>query len=322
MVQHHPPLAMFGKLQVHLLRFQQVKILPTHSLYGVPQIQLHSSRQIKLQQPQQYLDKAPLLQSSLLTLRRTLVLSTVGAQTAGNSLTVTVTAKDDGGNTIPWYVGAVTFTSSDPQAVLPADYQFLPGDLGTKTFTFALKTAFTNPGGAPQTITVTDIITNSIAGTSDGIAVNPSIATQLAVGFSAPGPYTNVAGHPFTILISGVDAYGNLATGYSGTVHITSSDAHAVLPADSTLNGYLTFTGMGSFQVTLDTVGAQTVTATDTATNSVTGTSNSIIVTPDVAASFAVSAPSSAAAGTAFTLQLPLKTPTATPLPPTQIQFT
>ena len=230
------------------------------------------------------------------------VFSTVGAQTAGDSFIVTVTAKDDGGNTIPWYTGTVTFESSDPHAVLPADYQFQPADLGTKAFTITLKTVSTNPGGAPQTITVTDMTTNSITGTIYGITVNPNIATQLEVGFSAPGPYTNVAGHPFTILISGVDAYGNLATAYSGTVHITSSDSHAILPADSTLNGYLTFTGMGSFQVTLETVGTQTITATDTATNSVTGTSNSLIVTPDAAASFAVSGPSSATAGTTFTL--------------------
>src|SRR5262249_22259084 len=62
-------------------------------------------------------------------------------------------------------------------------------------------------------------------------------------------------------------------TGYHGTVHFSSSD-HAAgvrLPADYTFTaadrGRHTFTG----GVTLQTVGSQTVTATDTVTSSITG---------------------------------------------------
>ena len=37
--------------------------------------------------------------------------------------------------------------------------------------------------------------------------------------------------------VTAVDAYGNVATGYTGTVHFTSSDGQAVLPANYTFIG-------------------------------------------------------------------------------------
>src|SRR5262249_16996951 len=45
--------------------------------------------------------------------------------TAGASSTLTVMAEDSLGGTITNYTGTVHFTSSDPSAVLPADYTFL-----------------------------------------------------------------------------------------------------------------------------------------------------------------------------------------------------
>jgi Galactose oxidase, central domain len=56
-------------------------------------------------------------------------------------------------------------------------------------------------------------------------------------------------------------------------VHFTSTDGQAALPANSTL-----MSGTGTFSVTLKTAGGQTITATDAATASITGTSNSIDV--------------------------------------------
>src|SRR6185503_8372501 len=52
--------------------------------------------------------------------------------------------------TLSGYTGTVHFTSSDAQAILPADYTFLPADAGTHQFSFTLKTL------GDQTITVTD----------------------------------------------------------------------------------------------------------------------------------------------------------------------
>src|SRR5438034_1292725 len=67
------------------------------------------------------------------------------------------------------------------------------------------------------------------------------------------------------------DAFNNIATGYGGTVHFTSSDSQASLPADVVLSG-----GAGGFGATLQTPGAQTLAVVDSANSALTGTSNPI----------------------------------------------
>ena len=70
-----------------------------------------------------------------------------------------------------------------------------------------------------------------------------------------------------------------MATGYTGTVHFTSSDPAASLPSDYTFtaadSGVHTFAG----GVTFNTTESQALTATDTSNNSITGTSNPVTVT-------------------------------------------
>ena len=56
-------------------------------------------------------------------------------------------------------------------------------------------------------------------------------------------------------------------------MHFTSTDSQAILPRDSMLTN-----GTGSFSATLNTTGSQTITATDTVTASITGSSKSIEV--------------------------------------------
>src|SRR5262249_31861068 len=81
------------------------------------------------------------------------------------------------------------------------------------------------------------------------------------------------AGMPFSLSVTAQDQFNNTATGYSATVHFSSSDGAAVLPGDATLTN-----GVGSFNVTLETAGSPTVTATDT--SSITHTSASIPPAP------------------------------------------
>src|SRR5581483_8078823 len=137
----------------------------------------------------------------------------------------------------------------------------------------------------------TDTVTSSITGTSNSIAVSAAAATHFSV--SAPASATAFSAFSFTVTAQ--DAFNNTATGYAGIVHFTSSDLNAVLPADSTLTN-----GVGTFSATLKTPGSRTITATDTVTSSITGTSNAINVGGGTATHFAVSAPSSATAGNAF----------------------
>jgi hypothetical protein len=180
--------------------------------------------------------------------------------TAGTAGSFTVTALNASGNLDTGYTGTVHFTSSDPQATLPPDYTFTGGDQGVHTFSATLKTAGT------QSLTATDSTSSAITGSQSGIAVTPGAATQLSV--SAPAGAT--AGQAFSITVTAQDAYGNTATGYTGTVHFTSSDGQATLPADYTFAGG--DQGVHTFSVTLVSMGSQTITATDTGTASITGT--------------------------------------------------
>src|SRR5262249_50762618 len=76
---------------------------------------------------------------------------------------------------------------------------------------------------------------------------------DLTDHFALLAPATAGAGVPFTITVSAKDVNGNTVTGYTGTVHFTSSDtASGVL-----LPGDYTFTtadqGTHTFSVTLQT---------------------------------------------------------------------
>jgi hypothetical protein len=211
--------------------------------------------------------------------------------TAGISHNFTVSAKDAYGNTATGYTGTVHFTSSDGQAALPGDYTFIAGDGGTHTFSATLKTA------GSQSITATDTATASITGKQTGITVNPATASSLAVtGYTSPT--TAGVSHNFTVTAR--DPYGNIATGYRGTVHFTSSDGQAALPANYTFTA--TDAGVHTFSATLKTAGTGSLTATDTATASITGTQGGITVNAAAASSFVVSGyPSSTTAGVSHT---------------------
>src|SRR5207244_2240796 len=122
--------------------------------------------------------------------------------------------------------------------------------------------------------------------------------------FVVQTPAGGIAGSALSIMVTAFDAYGNTATGYRGTVHFTSSDAQAGLPSDYTFTG--SDAGIHTFSnaVTLKTAGAQTVTATDTASSSVIGTSSAITVTAGAATHFTVQTPASSIAGNALSVTI------------------
>jgi hypothetical protein len=136
------------------------------------------------------------------------------------------------------------------------------------TFSATLKTAGT------QSLTATDNVTSSITGTQSGIVVNAAAASVLVVS-GYPSPITHGTSGTFTVTVE--DAYGNVVTGYHGTVKFTSSDAAASLPANYTFTS--ADAGVHTFTATLNTVGTQSITATDTVTSSITGTQSGIQVT-------------------------------------------
>jgi len=188
--------------------------------------------------------------------------------TAGISHSFTVTALDASNNPVPGYAGAVHFTSTDPMATLPGDYTFTGADSGTHTFAATLKTA------GSQSLTATDTATGSITGTQ-AVTVSPAAASHLTVtGF----PSTTAPGVSHTFTVTALDAFGNTASGYVGTIRLTSSDAAAILPSDYTFGA--ADQGTHSFPATLNTAGAQTLTATDTVSAALTGSQTGITVGP------------------------------------------
>ena len=90
----------------------------------------------------------------------------------------------------------------------------------------------------------------------------------LTTRFSVSAPASATATTPFNVTVTALTAAGFLNTGYTGTVHFTSTNGNAVLPANSAL-----VNGVGMFAVTLNAVGSFTVTATD---GSITGVSAAI----------------------------------------------
>ena len=216
----------------------------------------------------------------------TLSVSGIASPTvAGTAESVTVMAQDQYGNAVTDYQGTIHFTSSDAQATVPADYTFTVGaggDNGTHTFTtyYTCTGSCTIPEPHPvlvlrtagtQTVTATDTSTSSITGAEAGIVVNPAAATHFVVA-GIPSPVA--AGVAHNVTVTAQDKYDNTDSNYVGTVHFSSSDTAAVLPANTTLTG-----GVGTFSVTFNTAGTQSVTATDTVDGSITGSQSGIMVT-------------------------------------------
>jgi hypothetical protein len=107
-------------------------------------------------------------------------------------------------------------------------------------------------------------------------------------------PASAKAGQTVHFTITAQDVFGNLATGYRGTVNLTSTDLGAMMPA------HYTFTaadqGKHTFTVTMTTAGPQIIAASDQA-QPLTAGSAGLAVTPGAPRRLAVSAAPTATAG-------------------------
>lgn len=171
--------------------------------------------------------------------------------TAGTSESFTATVFDAFSNVATNYTGTLHFAATDPQAVVPGDFAFSAGDAGTHSFALTPKTAGT------VTLALSDPVATSVAGAANW-TVGPAAAATCSAG-QAPG--AAVAGSVVGLTVTTRDPFNNQATGYTGTVRLTASDARATLPADVTFGAG--DAGSHAFSVALITTGDQTVTATD-----------------------------------------------------------
>ena len=174
---------------------------------------------------------------------------------AGASHSFTLTALQASG-TYANYQGTVHFSSTDRNATLPADYTFATSNSGTHSFSATFKTVNTE---APytQTLIATDTATGMFQ-TFSVIVTPAGLKTFVVQGVPTS---SFVAGVPGTMTATAQDAYGNTVTNYTGTVHYTSSDPYALLPANYQFQ--TSDAGSHTFTVTFISTGSsKTVTVT------------------------------------------------------------
>jgi uncharacterized delta-60 repeat protein len=206
--------------------------------------------------------------------------------TAGTAQAYTISVFNPDGSPDTGYSGTVHITSSDPKTVLPADFT-INGD--TSTFSATLETA------GSQSLTATDTVTSGINGSDASITITPAAAASLSI---TGLPSSVKVGTASTFTVTALDAYGNTATSYLDKVHFSSSDSKAKLPANYTFTagdrGSHTFTNGVTFQ----TIGTQTLTATDTATSTIKGTATVQVVKSLTVQLLVAAKPDLGAAGT------------------------
>lgn len=194
-----------------------------------------------------------------------------------------MTALDALGNVVTDYAGTIQLRSSDknPAAFLPKSYMFASCDIDVHIFNcVVLATA------GSQKITASDTVMKNVIGSAQ-ITVNPAAVSTFVLNAAAG---IVLQGVPTIITVTAQDKFGNTATGYRGTVKITSSDAKAVLPMIYTFtpsdNGV--HTSFGTSAVMLNTLGNQSITATGTIMPALNAMATVDVIAPAAAAGFQV----------------------------------
>jgi hypothetical protein len=184
--------------------------------------------------------------------------------TAGTPLAdVRVALQDEEGNTVTTATSAVALRLSNGQSFTPVN-----AVNGVATFSgLRIDTA-----GTGYRLEATSGALTAVQ--SNPFTIRPAAAASLELGGLAA---TVTAGAASSVVVTARDAYGNVAAGYTGTVHFTSTDAQAVLPPDTAFTegdaGQKTFTG-----VELRTVGTRSITVTDTSTATLMATASTTVI--------------------------------------------
>lgn len=199
-----------------------------------------------------------------------LVTGITSPSNAGDAQAMSVTAKDAYGNTKTDFTGAVSFTSSDVQAVLPGAYTFIAGDLGTKSFasgSVVLKTAgathwvkatFGAQNGQQSSIQINALAPTKLA-FSGATSVNAGSCSN-AITVTSKDPYDNVSAVSgnTTVTLSGApgpssDANADLyATGCGATLSGAGPNARTLMISSGSSSSTLAFRGEKKQTVTLN----------------------------------------------------------------------
>ncbi|MGA9526121.1 MAG: lamin tail domain-containing protein, partial [Myxococcaceae bacterium] len=213
---------------------------------------------------------------------------------AGSEQEVTVKVRDAYGNLATSFTGTVSFSSTDPAASKLANYTFTSADQGQHTFTrIVLRTQ------GSQIVSVSS--TGLTSGQQQTTVTAPPPGRLVMTGVPA-----NVrAGDTLSVTVECLDGYNQRDTAYSGTLHFTSSDPRAVLPADAVFTA--ADAGIKTFTVKLLTPSAQaaqtSLTVTDAANAALTATAATTVKWADPS-KLAVEAPDTANAGTPISVEV------------------
>ena len=185
--------------------------------------------------------------------------------TAGVAAHYKVMAVDALGNIVTNDASPLSITGTDPaMSVSPAPVALVGGK---HAFSATFKTA------GVQSIQIADATNPSIVATIGGISVSPAKAASISLtGLANPA----TAGVATTVTATVHDRFGNVATGYLGTVHFISNDKAAALPPDYTFTA--SDAGVHTFTVTLNTKGNRWVTVRDASKHSVGGKTQTTVV--------------------------------------------
>jgi N-acetylneuraminic acid mutarotase len=126
-----------------------------------------------------------------------------------------------------------------------------------------------------------------------------SVAATVLVVSGFPSP--SIAGASAGFTVTAKDPLGETATNYRGTIHFSSSDNLASLPANYTFTA--ADKGSHTFRAALKTAGNQSLTATDTRSSSIKGTTV-VAIQAAAADHFLIMAPPAAVSGMPFDVQV------------------
>ena len=140
--------------------------------------------------------------------------------------------------------------------------------------------------------------------------------TTTATHFEVLVPASIMPGVAFDVTVQALDASNNPVPNYTGTVHFSSTDGMAMLPADTTQT-----TGTGTYSAAFNTPGNWTITVMDAA-NNISGTSASVAVATTAATTTTItSTPNPSALGQTVTFTATVSTDPTSGTPTGSVQF-
>src|SRR4051794_9553390 len=171
------------------------------------------------------------------------------ASTTNVPFSFTVTARN-GAATDVAYAGTVHFTSDDPQAALPPNYTFTPGDAGTHAFSATMNRAGSSTSSANHTITATDIANASVNGTDlTTVRWNDDVVRRFFIAVPTVADRTV----PYQVEVHALNASSFDVPSYTGTIRFVASRQETVppnytfTPADAGRHTFSITANLGNF---------------------------------------------------------------------------